>query len=203
LSPNAEQVRRMQRRAEQAIKYDNATACSCFLNTWPFFGWIRSKWFRNSLGCKPRSFIRDFWAWFDYSKKSEEWRSNSTLLANQRPKTVLRRFLKLIWREMCKHRCSKLTDPTYNKDQDSRLRMPNKWHVYAKTAKQATKKRQFLVCSELPSLPSAGSRPGCFHTSLGCEPRSLILFFLWAGSIIKKKKLKKWRRTIQLRLIRQ
>jgi hypothetical protein len=24
-----------------------------------------------------------------------------------------------------------------------------------------------LVFSELPSLPSAGSRPGCFHTSLG------------------------------------
>jgi hypothetical protein len=36
------------------------------------------------------------------------------------------------------------------------------------------KKRQLLVFSELPSLPSAGSRPGCFHTSLGCEPRSLI-----------------------------
>jgi hypothetical protein len=30
------------------------------------------------------------------------------------------------------------------------------------------------VFSELPSLPSAGSRPGCFHTFLGCTPRSLI-----------------------------
>jgi hypothetical protein len=48
---------------------------------------------------------------------------------------------------------------------------------YSKRAKQATKKRQhrgLLVFSELPSLPSAGSRPGCFHTSLGCTPRSLI-----------------------------
>jgi hypothetical protein len=41
-------------------------------------------------------------------------------------------------------------------------------------AKQATKKWQLLVFSKLPSLPSAGSRPDCFHTSLGCEPRSLI-----------------------------
>jgi hypothetical protein len=39
-------------------------------------------------------------------------------------------------------------------------------------------KRQSLVISELPSLPSAGSRPGCFHTSLGCEPRSLIRVYL-------------------------
>jgi hypothetical protein len=46
--------------------------------------------------------------------------------------------------------------------------------THAKTAKQATKKRQLLVFSELPSLPSAGSRPGCFHTSLGCTPWSLI-----------------------------
>jgi hypothetical protein len=46
--------------------------------------------------------------------------------------------------------------------------------TYAKRAKQATCKRQLLVFSELPSLPSAGSRSGCFHTSLGCEPRSLI-----------------------------
>jgi hypothetical protein len=27
-------------------------------------------------------------------------------------------------------------------------------------------KRQLLEFSELPRLPSAGSRPGCFHTSL-------------------------------------
>jgi hypothetical protein len=47
---------------------------------------------------------------------------------------------------------------------------------YSKRAKQATIKGQsrgLLVFSELPSLPSAGSRPGCFHTSLGCKPRSL------------------------------
>jgi hypothetical protein len=42
--------------------------------------------------------------------------------------------------------------------------------TYAQRAKQATKKRQLLVFSELPSIPSAGSRLSCFHTSLGCEP---------------------------------
>jgi hypothetical protein len=45
--------------------------------------------------------------------------------------------------------------------------------TYAKRAKQATKRR-LLEFSELPSLPPAGSRWGCFHTSLGCKPRSLI-----------------------------
>jgi hypothetical protein len=30
------------------------------------------------------------------------------------------------------------------------------------------------VFSELPSLPSAGSRSGCLSNSLGCEPTSLI-----------------------------
>jgi hypothetical protein len=35
-------------------------------------------------------------------------------------------------------------------------------------------KSHSLEFSELPSLPSAGDRPGCFHTSLGCKPRSLI-----------------------------
>jgi hypothetical protein len=40
-----------------------------------------------------------------------------------------------------------------------------------------------LVFPELPRLPSAGSRSGCSHTSLGCKPRSLtrvglILLFL-------------------------
>jgi hypothetical protein len=48
--------------------------------------------------------------------------------------------------------------------------------TYPKGAKQATKKGQrrgLLEFPELPSLPSAGSRPGCFHTSLGCKPRSL------------------------------
>jgi hypothetical protein len=45
----------------------------------------------------------------------------------------------------------------------------------AKNAEQAAKKRQrrgLLVFS--PILHSAGSRPGCFHTSLGCKPRSQI-----------------------------
>jgi hypothetical protein len=48
--------------------------------------------------------------------------------------------------------------------------MPNKWHI-CKEGKEGNKKKQLLVFSELPSLPSAGSRPGCFHTSLGCEPK--------------------------------
>jgi hypothetical protein len=42
-----------------------------------------------------------------------------------------------------------------------------------------------LVFSELPSLPSAGSRPDCFRTSLGCEPKSLIRVSLGC-SIIQK-----------------
>jgi hypothetical protein len=49
--------------------------------------------------------------------------------------------------------------------------------TYAIKARQAATKRQrrgLLVFSELPSLSSAGSRPGCFHTSLGCKPRSFI-----------------------------
>jgi hypothetical protein len=69
--------------------------------------------------------------------------------------------------------------------QDTRLRMPNKWHI-CKEGKAGNEKRQLLVFSELPSLPSAGSRPGCFHTSLGCEPRSLIRVSLGC-SIIQKK----------------
>jgi hypothetical protein len=43
--------------------------------------------------------------------------------------------------------------------------------------------RQSLVFSELPSLPSAGSRPGCFHASLCCEPRSLIRISLGCSII--------------------
>jgi hypothetical protein len=70
---------------------------------------------------------------------------------------------------------------------DTRLRMPNKWHM-CKEGKAGNKKRQrrgLLVFSELPCLPSAGSRPGCFHTSLGCEPRSFIRVSLGC-SIIRK-----------------
>jgi hypothetical protein len=81
--------------------------------------------------------------------------------------------------------------------QDTRLRMPNKWHI-CKEGQAGNKSRQLLVFSELPSLPSAGSRPGSFHTSLGCMPRSLIRVSL--GCSIIQKIL---RRTIQLRLIRQ
>jgi hypothetical protein len=54
--------------------------------------------------------------------------------------------------------------------------MPNKWHM-CKQSQAGNKKRQrrgLLVFIKLPSLPSAGSRSGCFHTSLGCKPRSLI-----------------------------
>jgi hypothetical protein len=47
------------------------------------------------------------------------------------------------------------------------------------------RKRQLLVLSEQPSLSSAGSRPGCFHTSLGCEPSSLMRVSLGC-SIIQK-----------------
>jgi hypothetical protein len=49
--------------------------------------------------------------------------------------------------------------------------------IFAKRAKQATTKRQrrsFRVFYGLSSLPLAGSWSGCFHTSLGCEPRSLM-----------------------------
>jgi hypothetical protein len=86
---------------------------------------------------------------------------------------------------------------TSSRVQDTRLRMPNKWHI-CKEGKAGNKKRQVLVFSELPSLPSAGSRPGCFHTSLGCEPRSLIRASLGC-SIIQKSR----GRAIQLRLNRQ
>jgi hypothetical protein len=37
------------------------------------------------------------------------------------------------------------------------------------------------VFSKLPCLPSAGSRSGCFHTSLGCSKRRSLIRFLWAG----------------------
>jgi hypothetical protein len=69
-----------------------------------------------------------------------------------------------------------MSDQDQDQDQGTRLRMPNKWHIF-KEGQAGNKKRQrcgLPVFSELPSLPSAGSRPGCFHISLGCEPRSLI-----------------------------
>jgi hypothetical protein len=70
--------------------------------------------------------------------------------------------------------------------QDIRLRMPNKWHI-CKDGRAGNKKRKLLVFSELPSLLSAGSRPGCFHTSLGCTPRSLIRISLGWFDYSKKK----------------
>jgi hypothetical protein len=46
--------------------------------------------------------------------------------------------------------------------------------IYAKRAKREKKRRQrrgLLVFSELPNLPSAGSRSGCFYPSIGCTSR--------------------------------
>jgi hypothetical protein len=82
--------------------------------------------------------------------------------------------------------------------------LPNKWfkssRYWAPNAKQVAhmqreqsrqqKKKKMLVFSELPSLPSAGSRPGCLHISLRCEPRSLIRVSLGC-SIIQKKSARK------------
>jgi hypothetical protein len=52
--------------------------------------------------------------------------------------------------------------------------MPTKWHICTEgqEGNKKSQRRGLLVFSELPSLPSAGSRSGCFHTSLGCKPRS-------------------------------
>jgi hypothetical protein len=61
--------------------------------------------------------------------------------------------------------------------------------IYAKRAKHAVKTRQrrsLLVLSELPRLPSASSRSGCFHTSLGCKPKSLIWLSLGWCECLKK-----------------
>jgi hypothetical protein len=66
--------------------------------------------------------------------------------------------------------------------------MLNKWHI-CKEGKAGNNKRQLLVFTELPSIPSAGSRPGCFHTSLGCEPRSLMRVSL--GCSILQKNVRK------------
>jgi hypothetical protein len=54
--------------------------------------------------------------------------------------------------------------------------MPNKWHICkdGQVGNKKIQRRGLLVFSEIPSLPSAGSQPGSFHTSLGCKPRSLI-----------------------------
>jgi hypothetical protein len=44
--------------------------------------------------------------------------------------------------------------------------------------------------SELPRLPSADSRSGSFHTSLGWKPRSFIRIFLGCFDYSKKIKRK-------------
>jgi hypothetical protein len=49
-------------------------------------------------------------------------------------------------------------DSRRSRVQDTRIRMPNKWHI-CKEGQAGNKKRQLLVSSELPRLPSAGSRP--------------------------------------------
>jgi hypothetical protein len=85
-----------------------------------------------------------------------------------------------------------------DQDQDSRLRTTNKWYICkeGKAGNKKSQRRGLLVFSELPSLPSAGSRPGYFHTSLGCKLRSLIRFFLgWfdyskkCGEFVKRREV--------------
>jgi hypothetical protein len=74
--------------------------------------------------------------------------------------------------------------PCSSVDQDTSLRMPNKLRICNEGQAGNTKRqrRGLLVFSELSSLPSAGSRSGYFHTSLGCKPRSLIRVSLgWFG----------------------
>jgi hypothetical protein len=51
---------------------------------------------------------------------------------------------------------------------------------------QKRQSRGLLVFSEPPCLPSAGSRSGSFHTSLGSTPRSLIRVFLGRFDYSKK-----------------
>jgi hypothetical protein len=80
------------------------------------------------------------------------------------------------------------------------LRMPNKWHI-CKEGQGGNKKKttpQLAFFSELPSFTWAGSRSGCFHTSLGCKPRPLIRVSLGWFDYTKI-----WGRAIQLRLIRK
>jgi hypothetical protein len=54
--------------------------------------------------------------------------------------------------------------------------MPSKWNIY-KGGRAGNKKMttpRLASVSEIPSLPSADSQPGYFHTSLSCKPSSLI-----------------------------
>jgi hypothetical protein len=69
--------------------------------------------------------------------------------------------------------------------------MPNKWRICKEGQAGNTKRqrRSLLVFYELPSLPSAGSRSGCLHTSLSCKPRSLIRVSL--GSFDYSKNVRK------------
>jgi hypothetical protein len=83
----------------------------------------------------------------------------------------LKKVLRVPWTNL--HSSKIFRSRKNGQDQETRLRMPNKWHI-CKEGQAGNKSRQWLVFSELPRLPSAGSRPGCFHTSLACKPRSLI-----------------------------
>jgi hypothetical protein len=66
--------------------------------------------------------------------------------------------------------------------------MPNRWQIFkeGEADKKKTALQLAFFSSELPSLPSTGSRPGYFHTSLGCKPRSLIRVSLGWFDYLKK-----------------
>jgi hypothetical protein len=62
--------------------------------------------------------------------------------------------------------------------------MPNKWHK-CKESQAGNEKRQrrgLLLFSELPGLPSADSRSGCFHSLSGLCAQ-IAQFFLPIKSI--------------------
>jgi hypothetical protein len=79
--------------------------------------------------------------------------------------------------------------PVVKSSQVTSLQMPNKWHKCKEgQAGNRTKTAPQLACvSELPSLPSASSRSGCFRASLGCEPRPLTRVSLGQFDYFKKK----------------
>jgi hypothetical protein len=53
------------------------------------------------------------------------------------------------------------SDARPDHDQDTRLQMPNKWHIFkdGQAGNNKKQRRGLLVFSELPCLSSAGSRP--------------------------------------------
>jgi hypothetical protein len=52
--------------------------------------------------------------------------------------------------------------------------MPNKWREYKEGQRRQQNNAAARVFFDLLGLPSAGSQTGCFRTSLGCKPRSLM-----------------------------